>query len=299
MASVLLSGGSGLIGGALKSSLGTRGRRVVQLTRRDPASPDEVRWDSSPAASLPDIARLECCTAAVHLSGANLAAGRWSESYKQTIAASRVDSTRQLLRILGALRNPPGVLVMASGVGIYGDRGDEVLTEASTLGQGFLPEVCAAWESAAEPVRELGIRLVQLRFGVVLTPKGGALQKMLPVFRVGLGGKLGDGGQWMSWISLEDAVRAILFALGESSLNGACNTTAPEPLTNAEFTRVLGRRLHRPALLRVPAFALRAAFGQMAEDTVLASTRAVPWALQNAGFRFQHPQLETALAAML
>jgi uncharacterized protein (TIGR01777 family) len=191
------------------------------------------------------------------------------------------------------------VLVMASGVGIYGDRGDEVLTEASTLGQGFLPEVCAAWESAAEPVRELGIRLVQLRFGVVLTPKGGALQKMLPVFRVGLGGKLGDGSQWMSWISLEDAVRAILFALGESSLSGACNTTAPEPVTNAEFTRVLSRRLHRPALLRVPAFALRSVFGQMAEDTVLASTRAVPWALQNAGFRFQHPQLETALADML
>jgi len=299
MAAVLLSGGTGLIGGALKIALGGRGERIVQLTRRDPASPDEVRWDPSAAAPLPDTTHLEGCTGAVHLSGANLAAGRWSERYKRTIVASRVESTRQLVRILGALRNPPGVLLTASAVGIYGDRGDELLTEDSAPGEGFLPDVCAAWEAAAEPVRELGIRLVQLRFGVVLTPNGGALRQMLPVFRAGLGGRLGDGRQWMSWISLEDAVRAITFALKEPSLAGACNTTAPEPLTNAEFTRALGRRLHRPVVLRVPAFALRAAFGQMADDTVLASTRAVPSALQSTGFRFQHPRLEIALAAML
>lgn len=299
MAAVLLSGGTGLIGRSLKTALGGRGERVIQLTRRDPVSRDEVRWDPSPAASLPDLTRLDGCTGGVHLSGANLAAGRWSERYKKTIVASRVESTQQLLRILGALSNPPKVLVMASAVGIYGDRGDELLTEGSALGQGFLPDVCAVWEAASEPVRQLGIRLVQLRFGVVLTPQGGALHKMLPVFRAGLGGKLGDGKQWMSWISLEDAVGAIMFALDESSLTGACNATAPEPVTNAGFTRALGRRLHRPAILRVPGFVLRAAFGQMAEDTALASTRAVPLALRNAGFCFQHPRLETALAALL
>ncbi|MGI8771052.1 MAG: TIGR01777 family oxidoreductase [Acidobacteriaceae bacterium] len=296
---VLLSGGTGLIGGALKPALESSGARVVRLTRGQPAGPDEIHWDPMQRLGLISGVSLQECTAAVHLSGANVAAHRWTESYKRTIVESRVQSTRMLVELLSALRQPPRVLVVASAVGIYGERGDEVLTESSAPGSGFLAEVCKAWEQASEPAEDSGIRLVRLRFGVVLTPHGGALKKMLPIFRAGFGGKLGDGRQWTSWVSLEDAVRAIVFALEEGTVSGALNVTAPEPVTNAEFTRTLGQVLHRPTVLGVPAFALRAAFGQMAQETVLASTRAIPVALETAGFRFHHERLQSALNAML
>lgn len=212
---------------------------------------------------------------------------------------SRTDSSVALINILSQLKLPPRVLVCASATGIYGDRGDEILTEESAHGTGFLPEVCEAWEAAPDGARALGIRVVHLRFGVVLAAAGGALQKLLPVFKAALGGQLGDGRQWMSWISLADVVRAIEFALANEAASQALNATAPNPITNAEFTRALARAVHRPAPWIVPAFALRLMFGQMAQDTLLASARVLPARLEALGFTFEHPQIESALASVL
>jgi uncharacterized protein (TIGR01777 family) len=299
MTAILLSGGSGLIGSALQPALESSGVRVVRLTRGAPEGHNEVHWDPLNHAAPIPATRLQECAAAVHLSGANLAGHLWTESYKRTIVESRVQSTRLLVKLLSALQTPPQVLVAASAIGIYGERGEEVLTEKSAPGSGFLAQLCEAWEQASAPAANAGIRLVHLRFGVVLTPSGGALKAMLPIFRAGLGGRLGDGRQWISWVSLEDAVRVIMFALTESTVSGAFNVTAPEPVRNAEFTRALGHILHRPTILGVPAFVLRTALGQMAQDTVLASTRAIPAALQRAGFHFHHERLQSALTAML
>jgi uncharacterized protein (TIGR01777 family) len=212
---------------------------------------------------------------------------------------SRVESTRRLATILGDLRNPPQSLFVASAVGFYGDREEELLTEDSHAGPGFLADLCRQWEAAAEPAVRAGIRVVHLRFGVVLGPGHGALERMVVPFRLGLGGKLGSGKQWMSWISLTDAMNAILFALETRSLSGPVNLTAPNPVTNGEFTRALGRQLGRPAILAVPAFALRIALGPMADEALLISTRALPAKLQAAGFQFAHPTIEGALSAAL
>jgi uncharacterized protein (TIGR01777 family) len=298
---IMLSGGTGVIGRALTQTLIREGAQVVLLIRR-PAQHDanagvtEVEWHPESPSPIGDPAPLEGCSAAVHLSGANVADHRWTPSYKRTILASRVDSSHALKKILGALRAPPPVVVAASATGYYGDRGNEVLTEASGPGTGFLAEVCQAWEAATSP---LAARVVQLRFSVVLTSRGGAFRKLLPAFRLGLGGRLGNGRQWMSWVSLEDAVGAIQFAIAEPSLSGPCNTTSPFPVTNAEFTHKLGRLLHRPTFLRVPSFALQAAFGEMALETVLASTRALPERLHAAGFQFSHERLEQAMGEMV
>jgi hypothetical protein len=210
---------------------------------------------------------------------------------------SRVTTTRTLAETLARLRNPPPVLIAASAVGYYGDRGEEILDEGAAAGAGFLPELCAAWEAAALPAEEAGIRVVHLRFAVVLGPDGGALAKLAPLFRLGLGGPLGDGKQWMSWVSEADAVSATLFALGNPALAGPVNIASPNPVTNRAFTRELGRAVHRPVLLPAPAFALRLAFGEMADEALLASTRAVPRRLLEAGFRFEHPTLEQGFAA--
>jgi uncharacterized protein (TIGR01777 family) len=298
---IMLSGGTGLIGRALTQSLIREGAQVVLLVRR-PAQHDantgvtEVEWHPESPHPIADPAPLEGCSAVVHLSGANVADHRWTPSYKRTIVASRVDSSHALKTILGSLQAPPPVVVAASATGYYGDRGNEVLTEASGPGTGFLAEVCQAWEAATSP---LAARVVQLRFSVVLTSRGGAFRKLLPAFRLGLGGRMGNGRQWMSWVSLEDAVGAIQFAIAEPSLSGPCNTTSPFPVTNAEFTHKLGRLLHRPTFLRVPSFALQAAFGEMALETVLASTRALPERLHAAGFQFSHERLEQALGEMV
>jgi uncharacterized protein (TIGR01777 family) len=228
-----------------------------------------------------------------------LAGRRWTESYKQEILQSRVKPTRALATLLAGLRPKPAVLVCASAIGIYGSRGDELLTEASSPGNGFLPEVCLAWEGATQPASDAGIRVVHLRFGVVLSPEGGTLAQMLPVFRAGLGGRLGSGRQWISWVALPDVVRAIEFALETASLAGPVNVVAPNPVTNLDLTRSLGRALHRPTLLRVPAFALRLAFGQMAEATILASERVLPARLSALGFDFEYPELDAGLRAVL
>lgn len=296
-ASYLVSGASGMLGSALRQALAARNVRVLQLVRRAPVSAEELQWNPAAAPAIADSEPLEGLAAAIHLSGANVAAHRWTRAYKREMTASRVDSTRALAATLARLRQPPPVLLVASAVGLYGSRGEELLDETSAAGSGFLADVCRQWETAAQPAVDAGVRVVNLRFGVVLGPGSGALARMEPVFRLGLGGKLGSGRQWMSWISLDDALAAILFVLDRPSIEGPVNLTAPNPVTNADFTRTLARELHRPAILPVPAPALRLALGEMAGETLLSSARVYPSKLTAAGFRFAHPTITRALAA--
>lgn len=298
---LLLCGGTGLIGKALTQHLIREDVQVVTLVRRPPRQRSdrnlcEIEWHPERPMPIPDLAPLEGCSAAVHLAGANIAGHRWTPAYKRIILSSRVDTSRALSALFARLTAPPSVVVAASAVGFYGNRGNEVLTESSRSGVGFLPEVCRAWEAATSG---LAPRVVQLRFGVVLTARGGALPRLLRVFRLGLGGRLGSGREWMSWVSLEDAVAAIEFVLAQSHLSGAFNTTSPHPVTNAEFTHTLGLLLHRPTFLRIPSFALRAALGEMAHEALLASTRAIPERLQAAGFLFSHERLEQTVSEMV
>jgi uncharacterized protein len=301
---ILLTGSSGFIGTSLVRSL--MGERISIISLHRHPFPDgggsntssQHLWDPYAATPVGDPRSLDGTRAAVHLSGANVAGRPWTSAYKQEILESRVKPTLALAILLAGLRPKPAVLVCASAIGIYGDRGDELLTEASLPGSGFLPQVCLAWEKATQPATDAGIRVVHLRFGVVLSPHGGALAKMLPVFRAGLGGQLGSGRQWISWVALPDAVRAIEFAIQTASLSGAVNVVAPNPATNLEFTRSLGRALHRPTLLRVPTFALRLAFGEMAEATIFESQRVMPARLSASGFDFEYPELETGLRAL-
>ncbi len=294
---VAVSGSRGLVGSALVPILTTGGHRVTRLVRGRAAGPDETAWD--PARGLIDASRLEGVDAAVHLAGENIAAGRWTPARKAEIRRSRVDGTRKLCQVLARLPRPPIVLVSASAVGIYGDRGAEILTEESAQGTGFLAEVCREWEAGTEPASRAGIRVVNLRFGMILSPAGGALKKMLLPFRLGMGGQIGDGGQFMSWIALDDAIGAIHHALSEESLRGAVNAVAPGPVSNAEFTRTLARVLGRPSLLPVPAFAARLAFGELADALLLAGARVVPARLLASGYRFRFPDLESALRHLL
>jgi len=298
MLHVAVTGANGLIGSALRRRLEVAGHRVSRLVRRT-AGPGEISWD--PAAGTLNPAALEGTDAVVHLSGENVGA-RWTTERKARIRSSRVASTRLLSETLAGLQRPPEVLVSASAVGIYGDRGDEVLNEQSPAGdpnRNFLVSVTQEWERAAEPARVEGIRVVHPRFGVVLSAAGGALRKMLLPFRLGLGGCFGSGKQWMSWISIDDAAEAVHRALLDEALQGPINVTAPGPVTNRDFTRTLARVLSRPAPFAVPAAALRFALGEMAEGTILSSTLAVPATLLQADFRFSHPDLESALRHVL
>ena len=299
---VAVSGASGLLGRALVPFLTTGGHDVVRLVRgrQTPAQgPSEVYWNLHTGRI--ESEKLEGLDAVVHLAGENIGA-RWTADRKRRIRESRAIGTRFLCEALARLRRPPKVLVTASAVGIYGNRGDEVLTEGSaTLADApdFLVEVGREWEGATEPARAAGIRVVMTRFGPILSPAGGLLQRMLPPLRAGLGGPLGTGRQWMSWISIDDAVGAVHHAIMTETLSGPVNTTAPEPVTNEEFTATLARVLGRPALLRVPAPALRLALGEMGEVAVLGSARVVPERLTQAGYRFRHPALEGALRFVL
>ncbi len=299
--SVLLSGASGMLGTSVAAALRQQGSSVCRLVRRAASSPGELRWNPENPASSIDPEELEARqpSAAIHLSGANVAAHRWTEAYKQEMRDSRVGTSKALCQALAKLKKPPQVLVMASAVGFYGDRGASVLDEASAPGQGFFPELCQAWEAASRPAAEAGIRVVHLRFGMVIGRNAGAMARLAPMFRLGLGGCLGNGRQWMSWISESDAVRTILFALEHNTLTGPVNAVAPEPVTNAAFTSELGHAVHRPAILPAPAFALRLAFGEMANEALLASTRAIPKRLLQAGFVFKHPTIAEAFAAAL
>ncbi len=287
-----------MLGTALRQALAGRAATLMQLVRRESIAAGQLRWNPAASPAIADTAPLEGLRASIHLSGASVAGHRWTPAWKREMVVSRVESTRALAVALTRLRQPPKALLVASATGIYGDRGDAILDESAETGKGFLAGLCREWEAAAQPAVEAGIRVVHLRFGVVLGP-GGALAKMLPLFRLGLGGRLGSGRQWMSWISLADAVAAVLFVLDTPGLAGPVNLTAPSPVTNAEFTRALGRALHRPAILPAPAFALRLALGQMADEALLSSARAVPNRLTAAGFRFTHPTVDGALAAAL
>lgn len=296
-ARVAIAGASGLLGRALTASLSRQGVRVSRLVRHVAGGPDEITWD--PAAHRLDPAALEGIDAVVNLSGENVGAGRWTARRRKAILQSRLDATRTLAEAIGELRRRPSVLVNASAVGFYGDRGDESVAEGAPRGGGFLADVCAAWEAEALTMGRLGVRVTCLRFGVVLAADGGALPKLLPVFRLGLGGRVGSGRQWMSWIALADAIGAIEHALVTPSCVGAVNAVAPQAITNAGFTATLGRVLRRPTLLPVPAWVLRVVFGEMADGTLLASTRAVPERLRTSGFSFRFPLLEDALRHVL
>ncbi len=293
---IAVTGSGGLVGSALVPFLITGGYRVRRLVRKSPSGKD-VPWD--PANGVRDLSRLEGVDAVVHLAGENIAAGRWTPHRKEEIRRSRVEGTRRLCQSLARLSRPPKVLVSASAVGFYGNRGDEILTEDSASGKDFLAEVCREWEAATEPASRGGIRVVHLRFGMVLSSAGGALKKMLPAFRLGLGGRFGTGAQYVSWISIDDAIGAIHHAISNESVAGAVNAVAPAPVTNAEFTRVLARGLSRPALFPMPAFAARLAFGQMADALLLAGQRVTPTRLEASGYRFRHPDLESALRHLL
>lgn len=294
---IVIAGASGLIGGALVPALRAAGHDVRTLVRRPLRSADEIAWD--PAAGQCDLGSVAAVDAIINLAGENVAAGRWTAARRERILQSRVDATRTLVTALRHLPPKPRVLLNASAVGFYGDRGDEVVDETSAIGHGFLPEVCLAWETHAEGAARLGVRTVLLRFGVVLARSGGALGKMLPWFRAGLGGRLGDGQQWMTWVSIADAVRAVRHALEDGRCTGAVNIAAPAPVRNADFAAALGRCLRRPARLPAPAWALRLALGEMADGTLLASTRAHPKRLVETSFVFDHPTLEEALRETL
>lgn len=294
---VLISGATGLIGSAVVEALREGGHHVGRLVRPGaPLGPGDVAWD--PASGLLDPAGLEGRDAVVHLSGHSIAT-RWTHDVKRLIRDSRVESTGLLCRVLASLPHPPAVLACASAIGFYGNRGDEVLTEDSPPGAGFLADVCRDWEAATQPADQAGVRVVNLRFGVVLSPVGGALKEMLRAFRMGMGGRVGDGNQYWSWIALADAARAVAHVLENNALRGPVNVTAPHPATNHEFTEALGAVLHRPTLLPAPAFALRLALGEMADALLLSSTRAEPRKLTAAGFAFQHPDLREALEHLL
>jgi len=290
---VIVSGASGLIGSALTRGLRASGDEVIALVRRPP-SEGEVQWN--PSEPL-DAANLAGCDAIVHLAGKNIA-GYWTAKFKQELRDSRVLGTRILATAAAESyrRNgQPEVFVSASAIGYYGDRGDEVLTEDSTPGHGFLPQVSQQWEAATSPARDAGLRVANLRFGVVLAREGGALKPMLPPFKLGLGGRIGSGQQYWSWVSLDDAVGIILFALRNGSLSGPVNVVSPEPARNEEFVRALSEVLHRPAMFPLPAFVARTLMGEMGETALLGSTRVEPAKLRAAGYQFRHPHLEDAL----
>jgi len=293
-ASIAVTGASGLVGSVLVPSLRCGGHRVVEIGRSYATpTPDQLRWN--PARGELDTTALEGIDAVVHLAGDNIASGRWSEARKRSIMESRVGPTRLLAEKLAAMRSKPRVLVSASAIGFYGERGDRVVTEADAAGEGFLSQVCRQWEAAVEPAVKAGIRVVMLRIGVVLSARGGALARMLPPFLLGGGGVLGSGRQYMSWISLEDLVALLHHAVVDERLSGPVNAVAPEPVTNRDFTRTLARVLRRPAIVPVPAFALRAAVGEMADALLLSSTRVASTKLSDAGFSFCDGALETAL----
>jgi hypothetical protein len=292
-----MTGSSGLIGGALLGRLRREGHHVVALVRRSPDS-GEAHWD--PALGTIDVGVLEGADAIINLAGVGIGDRRWSAARREAILTSRVSSTTLLCETVARLTTPPPVLVNASAIGFYGNRGDEVLTEDSAAGTGFVADVCRAWEAATSRAQEAGARVVHLRTAVVLARHGGALARQLPLFRLGLGGRLGRGDQWLSWISLRDEVRAIFHILGEGSIAGAVNCSSPAPVTNAQFTRALGRAMHRPAALVVPGPALRLALGrQLADELLLTSQRVMSTRLETSGFSFEDPSLDEALDGVL
>ncbi len=293
---IAVTGSTGLVGQAFIDAAKQAGDEIVRVVRRDP-QPGDCLWSVTDGTI--DAAALEGVDAVLHLAGENIAEGSWTDAKKKRILESRSKGTQLIAETIAKLENPPQVLVSASATGYYGTRGDEVLTEASEPGEGFLVDVCTQWEQSAEPARAAGIRVAHPRIGLVLTPKGAALKKMLLPFKMGAGGRVGSGKQWWSWITLPDLIGTFRFAIETESLSGPYNAVSPQPVTNAEFTKVLAKVLSRPAFIPAPAFGLRLLLGQMADDLLLASTRVEPVVLQQAGYNFKHSDLEAALRDLL
>lgn len=294
---ILLAGGSGLVGSALRRHWSGAGHAVRRLVRRPAAQPGEFQWE--PAKGLLDPAALTGVSTVINLAGASVAAGRWTRARRQLIRASRIESTRTLVEAMARASVRPRCLINASATGFYGDTAGTAVDESAAQGAGFLAEVCGAWETEAGRAELLDVRSVQLRLGVVLSREGGALAKMLPLFRLGLGGRLGDGTQGMSWVALADLLRIFDFLVARDDIVGAVNAVAPQPVTNADFTRHLAQVLGRPAVLPVPGWALRLAFGAMADETLLGDSRVLPGRLLAEGFAYQHPEPAGALRAAL
>ena len=294
MLRVAITGSTGLIGTALAQYLRGDGAEVVRLVRRQPASAQEIRWD--PAAADGGLSRsaLSGVTAVVHLSGAPVAGGRWTPARKQVLRASRIDSTRALVRAVLATEDPPQVLLAGSAIGWYGDTGNRLVDETALPGSGFLATLVRDWEAATQPAVQAGLRVVQLRTGIVLARQGGMLRPLLLPFRLGLGARIGPGSQYLSWITLTDHLRAVRFLLDRPDIGGSVNLTAPTPATNAEFTRALAAAVHRPAVLAVPGWALRLALGELSAE-LLGSVRVRPARLEQAGFSFRYPEIGSAL----
>lgn len=293
---ILISGSHGLVGSALIKLLTTEGHEIVRLVRHAPG-PSEIEW--RPNQGVINAEQLEGFDAVVHLAGESIASGRWSRAKKQAILDSRVKGTTLLSQSLAQLSQPPAVFVSASAIGYYGNRGDEELTEESGPGNNFVAHVCKEWEKSTTPAIEKGIRTVHARIGIVLDTNGGALAQMLTPFRLGIGGRFGDGKQWMSWIALDDVVGALRLMLYDNFINGPVNFVGPFPVTNAEFTKTLGRVLSRPTIFPVPAFAARLGLGEMADELLLSGQKVIPVVLQSRGFAFQLPRLEIALRKIL
>jgi uncharacterized protein (TIGR01777 family) len=294
---VLISGSHGLVGKALISSLSSDGHEIVRLVRGTPSGPAEVEWH--PNEGRIDAANLEGFDAVVHLAGESIASGRWTDEKKRAIRDSRVKGTALLSEALARLSRPPAVFLSASAIGYYGDRGDEVLTEKSAPGKDFLASVCVEWENATRAAIEKGIRTVHTRFGIILDAEEGALGKMLTPFRMGIGGRVGHGRQWMSWIAIEDVVNGLRFVIEDKTTSGPINFVAPNAVRNAEFTKSVGHVLSKPTLFPVPAFGVRLAFGEMGDALLLSSQRVEPRVLRERGFVFRWARLDEALRHLL
>lgn len=294
---ILISGSHGLVGKALIKGLEADGHDIYRLVRYAPHSDKEIEW--SPDRYSIAISRIEGFDAVFHLAGESIASGRWNDEKKRKIRESRTKGTKLLADALANLSAPPKALISASAIGYYGDRGDELLTETSAPGNDFLAGVCVEWEKATEHAREKGVRVVNTRFGIILDKEGGALAKMLTPFRMGIGGRIGDGKQWMSWIALDDVIGALQFSLTNESMNSPVNFVAPNPVRNAEFTKTLGSVLSRPTIFPIPEFGVRLAFGEMADALLLSSQKVEPQKLEASGFQFRYPHLEQALKTIL
>jgi uncharacterized protein len=292
---IIIGGASGLVGRALTQQLEQDGHTLTRLVRR--TDQPGIHWQA-PTYAIADTTALEGTDAVIHLGGESII-GRWTPAKKQRIRDSRVNSTRALAEALAGIEKKPAVFIVASATGFYGDRGDQAVDESAQPGKGFLADVCVDWEAAAEPARAAGIRVVHLRYSMLLSPAGGALKQIVPIFKLGLGGTLSSGQQYMAWASLDDAVEVVRFALNTPALSGPVNVVSPTPITNHTFTKALGRAVHRPTLFPVPRFAAHLVFGEMSDALLMASQRILPTRLTEAGYQFRHPDIDEALQSLL